>query len=138
MKQDWVAAYYPSDLVENQWVKTLFCLLFDKVVFHFPVSSMACGEGHGISSFYSDDPLVEEGILDLREEILLDEIKGDFTPGHPWGTDAEFQRYHDLNVAGMALLCCEKEGAVPATNNVSTPLPISLLGKHDLARAAPI
>ena len=73
MKREWVAAYYPSDLVEDQRLKTLFCLLYDKVVFHFPVTGMACGGGHGISGFYSDDPLVEEGVLDLREELLLDE-----------------------------------------------------------------
>lgn len=138
MYNEWIAAYYPSDLVDDQRVKTLFCLLYDRVVFHFPVAHMACGGGHGISELYSNDPLVEEGILDLREEFLLDEIDGDFSPGHPWGTDEEFQRYRDLNVTGMALLCCERENAIPATNRPTVPIPISLLTPRDLSRAAGI
>jgi hypothetical protein len=137
-KNNWIAAYYPLDIIEDQRVKTFFCLLFDKVVCHFPIADMACGGGSGISSEFSDDPLVDEGILDFREEFLLDEIEGDFSPGHFWGTDEEFRKYHDLNVAGMALICSENEGAVPATHRADTPIPISVLSSLDVNRAANI
>lgn len=134
MSDEWVAAYYPSDLVEDQRLKTIFCLLFDRVVCHFPIANMGCGGGCGISGAYCDDPLVDEGVLDLREEFLLSEIDCDFSPGHPWGTDEEFGRYHDLNVAGMALNCCQTEGAVPATSNPSAPIPVEMLTRHDVPR----
>jgi len=137
-QNQWIAAYYPSDLVEDQRLKSLFCLVYDKVIFHFPIAHTGCGGGVGVSDFYSEDPLVEEGILELREEFLLNEIEADFSPGHPWGTDEEFLRYHDLNVTGMALLCCEKEGAVPATGKANTPIPVSVLKSIDLTRAAGI
>ena len=75
MKQEWIAAFYPSDVFEDPRLKTLLCLLYDKVVIHFPITDMACGGGSGISGEFSDDPLVEKGILDLREEVLLDEIE---------------------------------------------------------------
>jgi hypothetical protein len=138
MHNEWIAAYYPSDLVEDQGLKTLFCLLYDRVVYHFPVSHMAFCGGHGTSDLFSDDPLVKEGVLDLREEFLLDEIDEDSYPTNSLDTDEEFQRYYDLNVTGMALLCCEKEGAVPATNRPTAPIPISLLRSRDLSRAAGI
>lgn len=136
MHNQWIAAYYPSDLLEDQRLKTLFCLLYDRVVFHFPIAHTGCGGGWGISDAFSHDPLVQEGVLDLREEFLLNEIDADFSPGHPWGTDEEFEKYHELNVTGMALLCCEKEGAVPATSRPNTPIPVSLLVTGNLTRAA--
>lgn len=136
MKQEWTAAYYPSDLVQDQKSRTLFCLLYDKVICHFPVSSMACGGGHGISGEFSDDPLVEAGVIELREEFLLDEIEGDFSPGYYWGTDEEFNRYYELNVTGMALQCYAQEGAIPVTDRERTPIPVSILPSFDLQRAA--
>jgi len=138
MRNEWIAAYYPLDIVEDQRIKTLFCLLFDKVVCHFPIAHTGCGGGCGISSEFSDDPLVDEGVLELREEFLLEEIQGDFSPEHPWGTDEEFQKYFDLNVTGMALICCTKERAVPATHKTDTPIPISVLSALDVNRAAKI
>lgn len=54
MKKLWKAAYYPKEMIENQRTKTILCLLFDKIVCHFPVSDMACGGGKGISDFFSD------------------------------------------------------------------------------------
>ena len=132
MKQEWIAAFYPSDVFEDPRLKTLLCLLYDKVVIHFPVSDMACGGGHGISGHFSDDPLVEEGILDLREETLLDGIE------HLCASDEEERKYYDLNVTGMALRCCKQEGAVPVTDKADTPIPISVLAQLDLEYAANI
>ena len=126
MNNSWIAAYYPSNLIEDQRIKSLFCLLYDKVIFHFPIAHTGCGGGAGISAEFSDDPLVEAGVLELREEFLLDVVDVDFSPGHPWGTDG-VRRYHDLNATGMALICCQKENAIPATDQSDLPLPVSLL-----------
>ena len=136
MRREWIAAYYPADVFDDQRLKTVLCLLYDKVVIHFPVSGMACGGGHGISEAFSDDPLVEEGILDLKEEVLIEDIEGDFTPGHPLGSYEELRRYYELNVTGMALRYCQDECAVPVTDQADTPIPISVLGTLDLEYAA--
>lgn len=138
MNGEWVAAYYPSDILDDQRIKTLFCLLYDRVVLHFPIAHMGCGGGAGVSGIYSDDPLVTEGVLDLREDFLLDDIEGDFSLGHPWGTPEEFEKYHNLNVAGLALKCCEQEGAVPATSRPDAPIPISLISQLNFDRAVDI
>lgn len=132
MKQKWIAAFYPSDVFEDSRLKTLLCLLYDKVVIHFPITDMACGGGSGISGEFSDDPLVENGILDLREEILLDEIE------YSSASDEEERKYYDLNVTGMALRCCTQEGAVPVTDKANTPIPISVLTQLDIKYAANI
>lgn len=135
MSKKWIAAYYPSSLIENKRTRTLFCLLFDKVILHFPISSMACGGGSGISNDFADDILVDEGVIELREEFLLDEIDIEFT-GDPWGTEEEFNRYYDLNVTGMALQCCGQQNAVPVTDRQDSPLPVSFLPDFNLKRAA--
>ena len=132
MNKEWIAAYYPGDLIDNEHTKTIFCLIFDKVIFNFPISHMGCGGGLGISDCYCDDPLVDEGVLELREEFLLDEIEADFSPGHYWGTDEEFGIYHDLNIAGMAMKCSETDNAIPATSRQDAPLPISCFTKLNL------
>lgn len=137
MYKEWIAAYYPDDLVDSQQTKSLFCLLYDKVIVHFPIAGTYCGGGCGISEYFSDDPLVEEGVLEFREELLLNEIEQDFSSGF-WGTKEEFRRYCDLNATGMALICCEKEGAVPATDKKDMPLPISLLHSLNISRSAHI
>lgn len=134
----WVAAYYPLDLIEDERTKTLFCLLFDKVICHFPYAHTGCGGGAGWSGFYAGDPLVEEGVLELYEEPLLGEIEGEFSDGYPWGTDEEFKIYHDLNSAGMALKYCAKADAIPATDRVGCPVPVSILSQFDPKRAADI
>jgi len=138
MKQKWTAAYYPSDMMDDQRTKTIFCLVFDKVICHFPASGMTCGGGNPGVEIYSEDPLVDEEVLDLREEILLDEIEMEFSPGHAWGTDAEFQKYYELNVTGMALRCFAQEGAVPVTDKKDAPIPVSVLPSFDLKRAAKV
>ena len=72
----WKAAYYPKEIIENQRTKTILCLLFDKIVCHFPVQEPpTCGGCSGISDFFSDDPLVKAGILELEEEYLLSGIE---------------------------------------------------------------
>lgn len=138
MNKQWIAAYYPSDLIDNQRTKTLFCLLYDKVICHFPVLDSTCGGGLGVSNWFSDDPLVEEGVLELREELVLDEIDFQFSSNDQLGAEEEQRRFHDLNVTGMALRCCEQENAVPATDKANCPIPISILASIDLKRAASI
>ncbi len=99
MRREWIAAFYPSDVFEDPRLKTILCLLYDKVIIHFPITDMACGGGSGISDEYSDDPLVEEGILDLREELLLEEIE------YSCASEDEVKgaNFFDLNITGMAL-----------------------------------
>lgn len=135
--QKWVAAYYPFDMVRNQHSRTIICLLFDKIICHFPVSSMACGGGHGMSeNCYGDDPLVKAGIIELREETLLDEIHVDFSPGHFWGTDEEFDIYHRLQITGMSLNECVSSGSVPLTDIPESPIPATIIENFDLKRFA--
>jgi len=136
MEKELIGVYYPSDQIENQQTKTILCLLFDKIILHFPIAHTGCGGGVGVSSFFDDDPLVEAGVIELREELLLNEIEANFSPGNPWGTQYEFNRYYELNVTGMALQCSESEDAVPVTDQIHTPIPTSVLSLLDLKRSA--
>ncbi|BBD09764.1 hypothetical protein [Desulfovibrio ferrophilus] len=136
MSQEWVAASYPLDILEDQRLKTLFCLLFDRVVLHFPIAHTGCGGGWGITGEF-EDPLIHEGVIDLREEFFLDEIIATEYPSSYVGLeDEEFERYFDLNVAGMALKCCSEEGAVPATWKIETPVPLYMLAKFNVNSCA--
>lgn len=137
MKQEWIAAHYPDDIFQKQRLKTVLCLLYDKVVIHFPIAGEFCGGGIGISAEFSDDPLVEEGILDLREELLLDDIEG-IESDEPSEYQSNLDKYVDLNVTGMALRCWQREGAVPVTDKADVPLPMSVLAQCDLKYAAGI
>ena len=135
--ENWVAAYYPFDMILNQHSKTIICLLFDKVKCYFPVSDMACGGGHGVSEdLYGENQLVKSGIIELVEETLLDEIEADFSPGHFWGTDEEFDHYHKLQVTGMSLKDCISRGSVPLTDMPNSPIPASIIENFDLKRFA--
>ncbi len=106
------------------------------MVCHFPIAHTGCGGGLGASEVFSDDLLVEEGVIELHEDFLLDEIPADFTPGHFWGTDDEFDRYFELNVTGLALKCCQEEGVVPITDVPEAPIPAAVLGAWDVNRAS--
>lgn len=137
--ESWVGAYYPSELVSEPRARTVLCLLFDKVVCHFPVADMACGGGIGMSEELSgDDPLVEAGVIELREEFLLDlpsDVDVQFSDGH-WGTEEEFARFVRLQVTAMAMGICASEGAVPVTDDPAWPVPAAIAGAIDLARFA--
>ncbi|MEW6411663.1 MAG: hypothetical protein AB1483_04215 [Candidatus Zixiibacteriota bacterium] len=136
MKEGWIGAYYPSDLVNDQRLKTVLCLIYDKVVVHFALGGMACGGGHGMTEMFSSDPLVQEGVLDLREEYPLDDIEDDFRRQFPSLEEVELDKIWDFHVTGMALKCCVVEGAVPVTDKVDAPLPLSVLTQVDIRRAA--
>jgi hypothetical protein len=135
--QQWTAAYYPYPVVENQHSKTIICLLFDKLVCHFPVADMACGGGHGMSDdLYGDSPLVESGVIEVREEILLDEVPCDFTPGYYWGTPEENALYRRLQITNMTINECMNNGSIPITDMAETPIPATILTQLDLNRFA--
>jgi hypothetical protein len=135
--QLWSAAYYPFDMIENQHSKTIICLLFDKIVCHFPVADSACGGGHGMSgALYGDNALVNAGVIELREETLLDEIHTDFSPEFYWGTEEEFELYSKLQITAMSLNDCIQNGSVPLTDIADSPVPVSMLEKIDLKRFA--
>jgi len=121
----WKAAYYPKEIIENQRTKTILCLLFDKIVYHFPVSGMAHGGGSGISDIFSDDLLVKAGIIELEEEIFLPEINVE-----------GFDDYVDLQVTAMALQKCHQESVVPVTDNPNFRIPAFMLSKNNILRNA--
>lgn len=121
----WKAAYYPKEIIENQRTKTILCLLFDKIVYHFPVSDMAHGGGSGISDIFSDDLLVKAGIIELEEETLLPEINVE-----------RFDDYVDLQVTAMALQECHQESVVPVTDNPNFRIPAFILSKNNILRNA--
>ena len=133
----WVGAYYPDSIFSDPRTKTIMCLLFDKIICNFAVTDMACGGGSGASDFfYSESILVEEEILDIREELLLEDIETNFSEGYFWGTKEEFNRYYDLQITKMALNLCNIENAVPVTDNINMTIPLSLIDGNDLIRFA--
>lgn len=132
----WVAAYYPLGIITNQHSKTIICLLFDKIVCHFPVSGMACGGGHGGSELLCENPLVKGDVIELREEILLDDIEVDLSPGYHWGTEEEFDLYCRLQVTGMAINDGINSGSIPLTDTPDSPIPAAILEGFDLKRFA--
>lgn len=132
---EWIGAYYPYDMINNQRSKAILCLLFDKVICYFPVSSMACGGGHGLSEdLYGEDLLVKENVIELREETLLSEVDVEFSPGHYWGTDEEFSLYHRLQITAMALHESINSNIVPLTDEYFSPIPANILGEIDTKR----
>lgn len=132
----WIGAYYPSSVLTQSRTRTIMCLLFDKIICTFPIADMDCGGGSGVSQFYSDSPLVDEDILELREEFLLDEIERDFTKGFFWGTEKESDRYLELQITKMAINLCDKDNIVPITNNRKMTIPATLIEKNKLLRFA--
>jgi hypothetical protein len=90
---------------------------------------MGCGGGAGVSAAFSDSPLVQDGVFELREEFLRD-IPFDFTGGG-WGTDEEFDLYTRLQVSALALQTCDSEGAVPVTDDLRSQTPMTyVVGAH--------
>lgn len=132
----WVGAYYPESVLSEPRARTIMCLLFDRIICNFPIADMDCGGGSGIANFFSDSPLVDEGILELREEFLLDDIERNFSEGYFWGTQEESERYQDLQVTKMALNLCTDENAVPVTDKNNIEVPAKLIEKNELLRFA--
>ena len=96
--ESWVGAYYPGSVIDNPRSKALLCLLFDKVVCHFPVLDMALCAGHGISELFTDDPLIEAGVIELREEIVESDIEPNSNPEDYWGGNEGFNKYFPDNL----------------------------------------
>jgi len=137
VNEEWVAAYYPESYIRNPRSKAILCLLFDKIICHFPVADMICGGGQGMSElYYGDSPLVENGIIELKEEYLLDEVKCDFTPGLVWGTEEEFDLYNRLQVTGMTINNSSDTGSVPITDFSDNPIPANVIEQIDIKRFA--
>lgn len=134
--EQWVGAYYPNEMMEDSRARAILCLLFDKVVCHFPISDMACGGGSGMSECFSDEPLVKAGVVEVIEEVLLPEVEVSFSPGYYWGTEEEFDQFCRLQITAMAMNTCAHGGFVPITDDPDWPIPASLTQKIDLARFA--
>jgi hypothetical protein len=133
----WVGAYYPLEKIQNPHSRVLICLLFDKIVCHFPVSDMAHGGGHGMSQdLFDGDLLVEEGVIEPREESLLGDIELKSSAGEFWGTDEEYEQYVRMQVTGMAIKGYRDKGIVPVSDDQAWPVPASLLQNLDLSRCA--
>lgn len=125
LAKKWIGAYYPDAEVKDQRSKAILCLLFDKIICHFPIADMACGGGDGMSAPLCDNPLVEEGVIEIKEEILLPGIEPKSTPENYWGNDEDFNKFVDLQTTAMALNACDQYNAVPVTDNPNCPVPIS-------------
>lgn len=132
----WTGAYYPDSILSQPRSRTIMCLLFDKIICNFPIADADCGSGLGCSEVYSDSPLVDEKVLELREEYLLDYIKTGFSEGHFWGTQEEFNKYYNLQVTQMALNLCDSENAIPITDNNDMVIPAALIERNKLLRFA--
>jgi hypothetical protein len=133
----WTGVYYPKELIKNQRAKTLLCILFDRIVCHFPIAGFLCGGGMGISQEFEDDPLVKAGVIQLEEEILLDEVDEMFADAPTDGFwPADFEHYVDLQVTGMALAKAGDSSFVPVTDNSGFQVPALILGKFEVTRNA--
>ena len=142
MKKDegelWKGVYYPEEFIKDKRARTMLCLLFDKVICHFPCAGWICGGGFGIShDLFGDNLLVEAGIIELEEEILLDNVD-QFVKDWPaeGGWPKEFDRYINLQIAGMAMTKCCESSFVPVTDNRSYRVPALLLSEFDVERNA--
>lgn len=134
----WKGVYYPEEFINNKHTRTLLCLLFDKIICHFPVSYMSCGGGHGMSQdLFGENLLVKEGVIELEEEFLLDEVDelvDDWPTEGGWPKD--FDRYVNLQIAGLAVIKCQDKTFVPVTDNPKFQVPALILNQFDLARHA--
>ena len=134
----WKGVYYPEEFINDKRARTMLCLLFDKVICHFPVSHMACGGGHGMSQdLFGENLLVKAGIIELEEEPLLgevDELVDDWPVGVGWPKD--FGRYVNLQVTAMAMMKCRESSFVPVTDNQNFKIPALVLSEFDIERNA--
>jgi hypothetical protein len=135
-EEEWVGVYYPTEGIDDPRSRTLLCLLFDRVICYFPVTGMDCGGSSGMIDFFSDDPLVEAGILELREEVMVPEIEPKSKPEDYWGTGEDLDRFVELQVTSMALNACANFGAVPVTDRMDWPVPAALTNRIDVPRFA--
>jgi hypothetical protein len=124
LNNKWIGAYYPREIIENQRSKAILCLLFDKIICHFPVSDMACGGGHGMSADFTKGPLYEEGVIEIIEQTLLN-VTSAHIPSEYWDTVEDLNDSRDLEVTEMALEACDKYNAVPITDNPNYSIPIA-------------
>lgn len=134
--EEWVGVYYPTEGIDDIRSKALLCLFFDKVVCYFPVTGMNCGGSSGAIDFFSDDPLVDAGILELEEEVMLPEIEPKSKPEDCWGTSEDLDRFVELQVTSMALNTCARTGAVPVTDRADWLVPAALSNKIDIRQFA--
>ena len=134
--QEWVGVYYPTEGIDEPRTKALLCLIFDKVICHFTSTGMACGGSSGAIDFFSDDPLVDAEVIELREELLLSEIEPKSTPDSYWGKGEDFEKFVELQVTAMALQACSDSNVVPVTDKVNAPIPVQLVNKIDPHRFA--
>jgi hypothetical protein len=125
----WTAVYYPKEIIESQRSKAILCLLFDKILCHFPVSSMACGGGHGMSDDFSKNLLVENGVIELIEEELIPDVGEEYY-------DQDLDKYVDLQITAMALEKCKEDLVVPITDNPKFKIPASIIEEIDISRNA--
>src|ERR1039458_5545430 len=108
-KQLWIGAYYPEVMFENERAKALACLIFDKIICHFPVADQTCGSGAGWSEdFAGEDPYVKEGIIELVEEFLHEDVETNF-----WSTKEKLTHSLKMQVTSMAIKSSQEEGAIP-------------------------
>ena len=133
MSEQWIAAYYPFELISNSHSRAIMGLLFDKIICHFPVSGASCGGGSGLYDILLEgDALFEAGILEPREETLYSNVGADLS----WNDDLEFEKYQRLQVSAMTMDLCRIDGTVPVTDDPTWPIPAYLLQNFDLPRFA--
>lgn len=132
----WIGAYYPNEMISRPRSKATFCLLFDKIICHFPVADMAHGGGHGMSDFYGDEVLVKSGVVEFRERILVPEIDPIPSAESCWGTDEKFNQFLKLQTTFMALNTCTNDFAVPVTDDLNWPVPCSFIRNIDFPHFA--
>src|SRR5207253_3546729 len=93
-QDEWVAAYYPLETVSNSRSRAILCLLFDRLINYFPISTMTCGGGSGASDIIlENDLLYEHQVIEAREKYLIGDIELESTSEEPWGTSDEFDKY---------------------------------------------
>jgi len=85
---------------------------------------------------FSDDPLVDAGVLDLRDELMVPEIEPKSTSGDYWGSGDDLDKFVELQVTSMALNAYTDSGAVPITDKVDWPVPAALTNRFDVPRFA--
>lgn len=116
----WTAVYYPKEIFNSPRAKTVLCLLFDKVIFNCPVSGMACGGGSALDDHYYGELLIEEGIIEVREEFLICDIGDEFY-------DTDINQYVDIQITAMALENCAKEFVIPITDDAKFKIPAFII-----------
>jgi len=132
----WIGVYYPLEIIANPRSRSQMFLLFDKVICFVPIAGTMCGGGAGISDFiYANDVMVESGILEVREELLVPEIDSQFDSKNLDDNEI-FDEYVRFQITAMTMAECNSSKAVPVTDDPAWPVPASLLQNLDLKRFA--